>query len=419
MDDLAGSARAGDRGDGRAGPRLAAGEPWPLADVVGPGPESSWGPREVLAHVAEMLPFWLGEIELILDAGGGVGAAGVRAAGGRRRCGSRSSRGIGRSRRASCSAASRPRGGGSRGGSGRSATRMRRRSGRHVTRGDLSVRDIAERLIVGHLEGHVTQLRETVARPADARPREPMFMLWAIPIGILARARRSRGQPRRPRGASASAGRGSPSRGCSSRSCCSPRPATRLPAPAARRSTSRSTARGVRRRRCGTSGSRACRSSRSGRSRISPRSSANGGVDAGRPGGACHGRAAGRRLPHEQRRARRSRRSAAHGHLRDPGGLPFANVFSVGDVLIAVGIVVVIAAAMRRPSRRRQPARVEAQARRPARASTRPPPERRPRAARRARPSGGTPPRPPRTARSGAGPTRARGAPRRWCRRAR
>ena len=27
------------------------------------------GPREVLAHVAEMLPFWMGEIELILDAG--------------------------------------------------------------------------------------------------------------------------------------------------------------------------------------------------------------------------------------------------------------------------------------------------------------------------------------------------------------
>jgi hypothetical protein len=31
-----------------------------------------------------------------------------------------------------------------------------------------------------------------------------------------------------------------------------------------------------------------------------------------------------------------------------PAGVPFANVFSVGDVLIGVGIVVVIAAAMRR-----------------------------------------------------------------------
>ena len=37
------------------------------------------------------------------------------------------------------------------------------RLGRHVTRGDLSIADIAERLLVGHLEGHVTQLRDIVA----------------------------------------------------------------------------------------------------------------------------------------------------------------------------------------------------------------------------------------------------------------
>src|SRR5690348_14329895 len=46
-------------------PAIEAGEPWPLTEVYGPGPESAWGPREVLAHVSEMLPFWLGEIELI------------------------------------------------------------------------------------------------------------------------------------------------------------------------------------------------------------------------------------------------------------------------------------------------------------------------------------------------------------------
>jgi uncharacterized protein DUF5317 len=33
-----------------------------------------------------------------------------------------------------------------------------------------------------------------------------------------------------------------------------------------------------------------------------------------------------------------------------PAGMPFANVYSIGDVLITVGIVVVIAAAMRRPA---------------------------------------------------------------------
>jgi len=35
---------------------VTAGEPWPLAEDYGTGPEASWGPREVLAHVEEMLP---------------------------------------------------------------------------------------------------------------------------------------------------------------------------------------------------------------------------------------------------------------------------------------------------------------------------------------------------------------------------
>ena len=52
-------------------PRVIAGEPWPLADDYGTGPEASWGPREVLAHTAEMLSFWLGEYERVLEAGRG------------------------------------------------------------------------------------------------------------------------------------------------------------------------------------------------------------------------------------------------------------------------------------------------------------------------------------------------------------
>jgi len=49
-------------------PRIAAGEPWPLAERFGTEPEASWGPREVLAHTAEMLPFWLGEYERVVEA---------------------------------------------------------------------------------------------------------------------------------------------------------------------------------------------------------------------------------------------------------------------------------------------------------------------------------------------------------------
>ena len=48
-------------------PAVMGGEPWPLADDYGTGPEASWGPREVLAHVEEMLPFWLGEMERVID----------------------------------------------------------------------------------------------------------------------------------------------------------------------------------------------------------------------------------------------------------------------------------------------------------------------------------------------------------------
>lgn len=48
-------------------PRIEGGAPWPLATHFGVEPEAAWGPPEVLAHVTEMLPFWLGEIERVLD----------------------------------------------------------------------------------------------------------------------------------------------------------------------------------------------------------------------------------------------------------------------------------------------------------------------------------------------------------------
>jgi hypothetical protein len=43
--------------------------PWDLAIDSGSGPESAWGPLEVLAHLGEMLPYWLGEYERIVEAG--------------------------------------------------------------------------------------------------------------------------------------------------------------------------------------------------------------------------------------------------------------------------------------------------------------------------------------------------------------
>jgi hypothetical protein len=163
MDDLAGRLERAAVEMVALGPAIEAGEPWPLADVYGPGPESEWGPREVLAHVAEMLPFWMGEIERIVDAGARAG--GEPPAFGRLEDDPLRVQVIGRDRafparellgRIDVEA-------------GRVARRLRAIGdgdgsllGRHVTRGDLSIADIAERLIVAHLEGHVAQLRETV-----------------------------------------------------------------------------------------------------------------------------------------------------------------------------------------------------------------------------------------------------------------
>jgi hypothetical protein len=162
MDDLADRLERAAEAMVELGPQLAAGEPWPLSDVYGPGPESSWGPREVLAHVAEMLPYWMGEIELILDAGGGseppafgrLEADDLRVAIIGRDRGFPARELLGRVEVEARRVARRF----------RSLTEADVASlGRHLTRGDLPVRDVAERLMVGHLEGHVTQLREALA----------------------------------------------------------------------------------------------------------------------------------------------------------------------------------------------------------------------------------------------------------------
>jgi hypothetical protein len=55
--------------------RVVDGGPWPLAEDFGTGPEASWGPPEVLAHLAEMLAFWYGQHGIITRAGRGAGNA--------------------------------------------------------------------------------------------------------------------------------------------------------------------------------------------------------------------------------------------------------------------------------------------------------------------------------------------------------
>lgn len=139
--------------------RVESGAPWPLSDRFGTEPEATWGPPETLAHAAEMLPFWAGEIERVL-AGTPQPVPFGRVASDALRIGI-----IGRDRSLP------PRELLSRIDS--DATRLARRLaelspaqagrvGRHPTLGELSVVRIADRFVVSHLEEHVEQLRATL-----------------------------------------------------------------------------------------------------------------------------------------------------------------------------------------------------------------------------------------------------------------
>jgi hypothetical protein len=140
-------------------PAIVAGAPWPLAERFGTEPEARWGPPEVLAHVAEMLLFWQGEIERILASPvepapfGRVATDAIRLAT------------IERDRtlparelldRIDASAA-------------RLERRLRglrpeqvARRGLHPARGEMTIVDLAERFVVSHLEDHAAQLREAL-----------------------------------------------------------------------------------------------------------------------------------------------------------------------------------------------------------------------------------------------------------------
>ena len=141
--------------------RLETGAPWPLAELYGNEAEASWGPPELLAHLDEMLPFWLGEVERILD---GDPVAPVPF--GRTASDTLRTDLIGRDRTVPLrELLARLEAEG-----GRVAARMRSlseteaaRVGTNPGRGEYTVEGLFERFVTSHLEGHVTQLSEILA----------------------------------------------------------------------------------------------------------------------------------------------------------------------------------------------------------------------------------------------------------------
>ncbi|HJW22030.1 MAG TPA: hypothetical protein VJ506_06350 [Candidatus Limnocylindrales bacterium] len=140
--------------------------PWSLAERFGSEPEASWGPPEVLAHVSEMLPYWLGEIERIVGADAGADPVPFgRVSGDEVRVAI-----IGRDRTipirelvARISADGR-----------RVARRLREldaagesgRTGLHPRLGEMTLPDIGERFLATHASEHVLQLQEILAAAA-------------------------------------------------------------------------------------------------------------------------------------------------------------------------------------------------------------------------------------------------------------
>jgi hypothetical protein len=145
----------------RAG--VVAGEPWPLSEAYGAEPESDWGPKEVLAHVEEMLGYWPTQVDAILAAPASQPPPGF----GRVATDESRIHRIGEDRRLPADELFDRVGAGARDVSARMAALSpddQGRSGVHVRLGEMTIPGLYERFIVSHLEEHVRQLREVAER---------------------------------------------------------------------------------------------------------------------------------------------------------------------------------------------------------------------------------------------------------------
>jgi hypothetical protein len=148
-------------------PAVEAGAPWPLSSNFGVESEAYWNPPELLAHLAEMLPYWLGEMDRVLDraARGAelVPFGRVQADAGRLGA-------IAHDRGVPISELFDRIESGAKRVLERAQTLTDTdwgRHGAHPTRGELTVAEMFDRFVVSHLEEHVAQLEEILDRPTD------------------------------------------------------------------------------------------------------------------------------------------------------------------------------------------------------------------------------------------------------------
>lgn len=151
-------------------PAVEAAAPWPLSENFGTEPEASWGPPETLAHAAEMLPFWLGEIERLVDGAGDPVPFGRVATDQIRLLVLERDRSLPPRELFARVAAD----------ADRVARRLETLTARdtlqrgvHPRRGEMTVAELADRFIVGHLEEHAEQLATAVqeSRRSASPPR--------------------------------------------------------------------------------------------------------------------------------------------------------------------------------------------------------------------------------------------------------
>ena len=141
---------------------LLGGEPWPLSATYGTEPEADWGPREVLAHVNEMLSYWTSELTQVVagnESGGPVPFGRVasdperlaRIATDRERPAGELLDAIATNIEATTGFVDTLEPG------------ALERVGEHPTRGEITVAASLDRFIASHLEDHVRQLRSILA----------------------------------------------------------------------------------------------------------------------------------------------------------------------------------------------------------------------------------------------------------------